>query len=110
MNSTNAVIVYASSGSTNAFTFGPADRGRVKRVDLALSPPPTFAQRLVSYGLSADSVPNSDPTNSLREEAKTGSEFFCFQGSSSLFASIYGFHCAVGRPPNVGPQPVVPGT
>ncbi|HZM03087.1 MAG TPA: hypothetical protein VFC44_08680 [Candidatus Saccharimonadales bacterium] len=63
VNGTNAAIVYASSGSTNTFTFGPADRGRVDRVDLALSPPPTFAQWVAQYGLPSNSNPNSDPTH-----------------------------------------------
>ena len=63
LNGTNAVIVYASSGSTNSFTFGPGDRGRVERVDLALSPSPTFAQWLAQYGLPSNSSPNSDPTH-----------------------------------------------
>jgi hypothetical protein len=60
---TNATIVYASSGSTNSFTFGPADRGRTERVDLAVSPPQTFSQWLAQYGLPANSDPNSDPTH-----------------------------------------------
>lgn len=59
VNGTNATIVYASSGSTDTFTFGPADRRRIEQVDLAVSPPLTFAQ----YGLPADSNPNSDPTH-----------------------------------------------
>jgi hypothetical protein len=63
VNGTNATIVYASSGSTNTFTFGPADRGRIERVDLAVSPPQTFAQWLAQYGLSANSIPTSDPTH-----------------------------------------------
>jgi hypothetical protein len=63
VNGTNACIIYASSGSTNTFTFGPADRGGVERVDLAVSPPPTFAQWLTQYGLPANSNPNSDPTH-----------------------------------------------
>lgn len=63
VNGTNATIVYASSGSTNTFTFGPADRGRIERVDLAVSPPQTFAQWLAQYGLPANSDPNSDPTH-----------------------------------------------
>jgi hypothetical protein len=62
VNGTNAAIVYASSGSTNIFTFGPADRGRIERVDLSVSSPLTFAQWLVQYGLPANSNPNSDPT------------------------------------------------
>src|ERR1039457_1674529 len=49
VNGTNAAIVYASSGSTNTFTFGPADRGRIERVVLAVSPPQTFAQWLNQY-------------------------------------------------------------
>ncbi len=43
VNGTNATIVYASSGTTNAFTFGPADRGRIERVDLSVTLPLTFA-------------------------------------------------------------------
>jgi len=62
-NGTNATIIYASSGSPNTFTFGPADRGRIERVDLSVSPPLTFAQWLPEYGLPADSDPNSDPTH-----------------------------------------------
>jgi|GEM_PF-1974143 len=61
VNGTNATIVYDSAGSTNTFTFGPADRGLIERVDLAVSPPPTFAQWLAQYGLPANSDPNSDP-------------------------------------------------
>jgi hypothetical protein len=63
VNGTNAAIVYASSGSTNTFTFGPADRGRIERVDLSVSPPVTFAQWLAQYGLPANADPNSDPTH-----------------------------------------------
>jgi hypothetical protein len=63
VNGTNATIVYSSSGSSNTFTFGPADRGRIDRVDLAVSPPQTFAQWLAQYGLSANSDPNSDPAH-----------------------------------------------
>jgi hypothetical protein len=62
-NGTNATISYASSGTNNSFTFGPADRGRIERVDLSVSPPLTFAQWLAQYGLPADSDPNSDPTH-----------------------------------------------
>jgi hypothetical protein len=63
VNGTNASIVYASSGSSNTFTFGPADRGRSERVDLAVSPSQTFGQWLTQYGLPAGSGPNSDPTH-----------------------------------------------
>jgi len=63
VNGTNAAIVYASSGSANTFTFGPADRGRIERVDISVSPPLTFAQWLALYGLPANSNPNSDPTH-----------------------------------------------
>jgi hypothetical protein len=63
VNGTNATIVYASSGSSNTFTFGPADRGRIERLDLDVSPPQTFAQWLAQYGLPANSNPNSDPTH-----------------------------------------------
>jgi hypothetical protein len=62
-NGTNAAIVYASSGSPNTFAFGPADRGRIERVDLSVSPPLTFAQWLAQYGLPANSNPSSDPTH-----------------------------------------------
>jgi hypothetical protein len=63
VNGTNATIVYASSGITNSFSFGPADRGRAERVDLSVSSPLTFAQWLAQYGLPANSDPNSDPTH-----------------------------------------------
>ncbi len=63
VNGTNATIVYASSGSTNTFTFGPADRGRIERVDLSVSPPLTFAQWLAQYGLPTNSLPDSDPNH-----------------------------------------------
>lgn len=75
VNGRNAAIVYASSGSTNTFTFGPSDRGRVERVDLSVSPPLTFAQWLALYGLPANSNPNSDPTHkgmTLREQFIAG--------------------------------------
>jgi hypothetical protein len=62
-NSTNAAIVYASSGLLNTFAFGPADRGRIERVDLSVSPPQTFAQWLAQYNLPGNSDPNSDPTH-----------------------------------------------
>ena len=58
VNGTNAAIVYASSGMTNTFTFGPTDRGRIERVDLAVSPPLTFVQWLEYYGLSTNSCQN----------------------------------------------------
>jgi len=50
-------------GSTN-FTFGPADRGRVDRVDLQVNlAVSTFAQWLAYYGLPPNSATNSDPTH-----------------------------------------------
>ena len=61
VNGTNVAIVHSSSGSSSTFTFGPAHRGRIERVDLAVSPPQTFAQWLAQYGLPANSDPNSDP-------------------------------------------------
>ena len=63
VNGTNATVTYASSGVPNSFTFGPADRGRVEEVDLAVNPSLTFAQWLVQYGLPPNSDPNSDPTH-----------------------------------------------
>jgi hypothetical protein len=63
VNGTNATVSYASSGTINSFIFGPADRGRIERVDLSVSPPLTFAQWLAEYGLAANSNPNSDPTH-----------------------------------------------
>jgi hypothetical protein len=63
VNGTNATIVSASSDTTNTFTFGPADRGRVERIDLSVSPPLTFAQWLTQYGLPPNSNSNSDPTH-----------------------------------------------
>ncbi len=63
VNGTNATIAYASSGITNTFTFGPADCGRIERVDLSVSPPLTFAQWLAQYGLPTNSDPNSDLTH-----------------------------------------------
>jgi hypothetical protein len=63
VNGTNATVVYALSGLPNTFTFGPADRGRIERVDLAASPAQTFAQWLAQYGLPATTDPSSDPTH-----------------------------------------------
>jgi hypothetical protein len=63
VNGTNANISYASIGSSNTFTFGPADRGRIERVDLSMTVPMTFGQWLAQYGLPGNSNPNSDPTH-----------------------------------------------
>jgi len=63
VNGASSAIIYASSGVSNTFTFGPADRGRVERVDLSVSAPSTFAQWLAQYGLPVNSDPNSDPTH-----------------------------------------------
>ena len=63
VNGTNAAIGDGSSGNSDTFTFGPADRGRVERVDLALSPPPTFTNWLAQYNLPINSDPNFVSTN-----------------------------------------------
>jgi hypothetical protein len=63
VNGTNAIITYASSGTNNSFTFGPADRGRIERVDLSVLRPLSFVQWLAQYGLPVNSDPNSDPTD-----------------------------------------------
>jgi len=58
VNGTAATLIGPAS-----FTFGPADRGRVDRVDLLVNlPPATFAQWLASYGLPTNSLPTADPT------------------------------------------------
>jgi len=63
VNGTNANIVFASSGLSNTFCFGPSDRGRFERVDLAVTPPLIFTQWLTQNSLPANSDPNSDPTH-----------------------------------------------
>src|SRR5262249_13629773 len=47
----------------DTYSFGPADRGRIDRVDLVATPGvrESFAQWLARYHLPANSNPNSDP-------------------------------------------------